>query len=490
MGEGKTTISIGLLDAFYEIGKKAALSLREPSMGPVFGKKGGATGAGKAQIIPADEINLHFTGDLHAITYANNLICALVDNHIHQHNKLQINPKTITIKRCMDINDRALRNVVIGLGKPTDGVTRTENFNITAASELMAILCLANDYNELKNKISNILIGFSFDNQPIYVKDLKIQGAITAVLKHALKPNLVQTLAGNPVLVHGGPFANIAHGCCSIIATKLALKLSEFAITEAGFGADLGAEKFFNIKCRIANLKPNCVVLVATIKALIYHGKKNSSQTSITAILKTGLNNLKKHIQNLRLFNVEVIVTINKFQTDSNEHLNLVKNYCVNELNCLCEICDVFKQGGLGAINLAEQIVNICQKTTNKFQPLYELNSPLATKIETICKKIYGAKEINFTSEATKKLNTLNQINCSNLPICVCKSPYNFLPQTINESKTEANDTITICDIYASNGAGFVCAISQQALTMPGFSAQPAATSIDLDESGTIIGIN
>lgn len=489
-GEGKTTISIGLLDAFYKLSKKATLSLREPSMGPVFGKKGGATGAGKAQILPSNEINLHFTGDLHAISYANNLLCALIDNHIHQSNYLKINPKTIAVKRCIDINDRSLRNIVIGLGKPTDGVSRQDNFTITAASEIMAILCLANNYHDLKHKIGNILIGFSFDKKPVYVKDLNIQGAITAVLYDAFKPNLVQTLEGNPVFVHGGPFANIAHGCCSIHSTKLALQLSEFTITEAGFGADLGAEKFCNIKCRYADLQPSCVVLVTTVKALKYHGEKAKIETSKN-FLQQGLWNLKKHVKNLQLFNLKTIIAINKFNDDSEEQIKSIQLFCKNELNCDCEICDVYNKGGLGATALAKKIIELCEKSQAKFKFLYDLTSPLKTKIELISKQIYGATIVNFSKPAIQQLSLFEKLGYSNLPVCICKPPHTFLPGYNNSIGQPINQSeINIQNVNISSGAGFIVAITEQALTLPGFSAEPAALTINITNNGEITGLH
>ncbi len=479
-GEGKTTISIGLLDAFFKLHKKAILSLREPSMGPLFGMKGGATGGGVASVVPVEEINLHFTGDLHAVASANNLLAALVDDHIFHGNDLKINPKTIKIKRCVDVNDRVLRDVVVGLGSKMNGFTRQTGFTITAASEFMAILCLATNLHDLKKRIENILIGFSFDGKPVFVSDLQIQNALVVVLKNALQPNLVQTINGSPVLIHGGPFANIAHGCCSVKSTKLALKLADYTITEAGFGADLGAEKFFNIKSRVAKLQPNCVVLVVSIRALKFHGGSNLNELGVKNLvnLEKGLVNLKKHIDNVRLFGVEVIVAINKFESDFNEEINLVEVFC-NNYDCLYSVCDVYKLGGDGAIDLAEKIALICEKPS-KFKLLYDDDLLLTQKIEKICKEIYGAGEIVYPKNVISKLNSYELLGFGNLPICVCKTPYS-LSTNSELIGCPHGFTVEVVDVDVASGAGFIIVLTNNVVTMPGYGKNPIATSVDLN---------
>ena len=486
-GEGKTTISIGLLDAFNQIGKKAVLSLREPSLGPVFGMKGGATGFGLARIEPSDEINLHFTGDMHAIAAANNLLCALVDNHLMQGNALQINPKTIVIKRCVDVNDRALRNVFVGLGA-TGGVVREESFTITAASEVMAILCFATSWQNLKERLGEILIGFSFSGEPVFVKQLNVQGALAVLLKAAIWPNLVQTLNGSPVLVHGGPFANIAHGCCSVMATKLALNVADYAITEAGFGADLGAEKFFDIKCDKAGFKPNAVVLVATAKALKAHGgvSNDGLLKENPAAVRAGCCNLAKHVENMRRFGVEVVVAVNKFSTDFESELAEIAAFC-NKLNCVCEVCDVAGRGPNGALGLAHQLIEICDRPVS-FKKLYGSELSLKEKTVKICTEIYGAAEVVFSKKAQQQLQRIEQMGFDNLPVCVCKTPYS-LSADGNLVGAPSGFKIEIGQVLLFSGAGMVTVLTGNVLTMPGFGKQPAALHIDLGSNGETVGL-
>lgn len=488
-GEGKTTVSIGLVDALNLIEKSAVLSLREPSMGPVFGMKGGATGAGKAAIEPSDDINLHFTGDFHALTAANNLLCALVDNHMQQGNSLKINPKTIMVKRCVDINDRVLRNVVVGLGSKACGITREEHFNITAASELMAALCLCDGISDLKNKISKILVGFSFDERPIFVSDLQVQGAIAAVLKYAVWPNLVQTLGGSPVLVHGGPFANIAHGCCSLMATRLALKLGQYAVTEAGFGSDLGAEKFFNIKCRLAGLRPSCVVLVVTLRALKFHGGASFEKAGLkdVEVLKKGLCNLQQHIENIRRFGPGVVVALNKFLNDSEEEIAVVESFC-RLFDCYLEVCSVFEQGGLGAIDLAHRVVELCSKPSN-FKFSYDDSDSFEQKAFKICTQVYGAKSVSYSKNVVNKLKKFEQIGFGRLPVCICKTPYSLSTDASLVGRPQGF-SVDFDDASLSAGAGFVVMLTGSVLVMPGYGKTPAAMNVDVDDDGKIFGIS
>ena len=486
-GEGKTTVSIGLAQGLFQIGKKAVLALREPSLGPVFGMKGGATGGGFSQVVPMQDINLHFTGDMHAITAANNLLCALLDSHIHNGNELQINPKTIIFKRCLDVNDRALRNIVIGLGKPQDGVIRQDGFTITAASEVMAIVCLATDLEDLKKRCGEILVGYNFSKEPVYAKQLKANGAMAVLLKDAFQPNLVQTLEATPALIHGGPFANIAHGCNSLKATKLALKLGEFAITEAGFGSDLGMEKFFNIKCRLGNLKPNCVVLVATIRALKYNGgvlKDEFEKENIKA-LEVGISNLKKHIKNIKLQCKNLVVAINKFASDTENEIEFVKKTC-NEEGVAAVVANVHSKGGKGAIELSEKVVEICENDVD-FRLLYENELSLKEKIKKIATIIYGADDVEYEDLAEKKLLELEKIGFSKLPVCIAKTPYSFStdPKKLGCPK---NFNVIVKDVKVSSGAGFLVVLTNNIMTMPGFSKTPAANNIDI-VNGEIKGL-
>ena len=478
-GEGKTTVSIGLSDALTKIGKKSILSLREPSLGPVFGIKGGATGGGNSQVVPMEEINLHFTGDIHAVTTANNLLCALIDNHIFHGNSLKIDPAKITFHRCIDLNDRSLRNIVIGLNSNCSGNVRTEHFSISAASEIMAILCLAENLEDLKTMIGNILIGFSFSNQPIFVKNLNVQGAIAATLKDAINPNLVQTLNSTPALIHGGPFANIAHGCSSIRATKLALKLSDYVVTEAGFGSDLGAEKFFNIKCPKAKISAKCVVVVATIKSIKYNANIPFSELSIEnlAAVKDGSCNLIKHINNIKLFNLPVVVALNKFNSDSEKEINLLREIC-SENGCKLILTEVFEKGGEGAIELAKEIVNLCSNESC-FQTLYSNEDSLELKIKTVATKIYGASDVVFSKQAAEKLEQFASLGFNSLPVCIAKTQYSLSsdPKLLG---CPSNFSIKIEDLKLNSGAGFVVALTSNINILPGLSKNPAANSIDV----------
>ena len=455
-GEGKTTVSVGLAEAMCRIGKKAVLALREPSLGPVFGIKGGAAGGGYAQVVPMEDINLHFTGDMHAITSANNLLCAVIDNHIQQGNELGIDPRRITFKRCLDMNDRALRNIVIGLGGKANGVPREDGFNITVASEIMAILCLATDIADLKERIGNILIGYNYGGEPVFAKELGVCGAVTALLKDALKPNLVQTLENNPAFIHGGPFANIAHGCNSVRATKLALKLGDYCITEAGFGSDLGAEKFFDIKCRCAGLKPSCVVLVATVKALKYNGgvHKNDLAKENMWALEKGIENLRVHIENMHKYHVPVIVAINRFHTDTDEELEFVKKFC-EETGVDVSMCEVFAKGGEGGVDLAEKVcetIRLCAEGGSDFRPLYSTGLSVRDKIEKIAKEIYRAEGVNYTTQAEKAIKEIEGIGFRDLPVCIAKTQYSLSdnPALLGKPK---NFTLTVRDAKLSSQA-------------------------------------
>jgi formate--tetrahydrofolate ligase len=488
-GEGKTTTTVGLGQAMAKIGKKAIIALREPSLGPVMGIKGGAAGGGYSQVVPMEDINLHFTGDMHAITAANNLLSALIDNHIQQGNSLGIDPRQIVWKRAMDMNDRALRNIVVGLGGKANGTPREDGFNITVASEVMAILCLANDITDLKKRLGKIIIGYSYSGKPITAADLKAEGAMTLLLKDAIKPNLVQTLENTPALMHGGPFANIAHGCNSISATKLALKLADYVITEAGFGADLGAEKFFDIKCRYGGFKPDAVILVATIRALKYNGgvKKDDLKHEDMHALKKGFSNLEKHIENLRKFGVPVIVAINHFDTDTNNEIDYVKTKC-KALNVEAAFSQVFSKGGEGGIELAEKLVHVINSKSSDFRLLYDENEPVKVKIEKIAKEIYGARSVVYSASADKSVKKLEEMGMDKLPICMAKTQYS-LSDNPNLLGRPENFDINVREIRVSAGAGFIVALTGDIMTMPGLPKIPAAEKIDIDEDGKITGL-
>lgn len=487
-GEGKTTTTAGLGQAMAKIGKNAIIALREPSLGPVFGIKGGAAGGGYAQVLPMEDINLHFTGDMHAITSANNLCCAMLDNHMQQGNALNIDPRRILIKRCLDMNDRALRNIVVGLGGKVNGIPREDHFIITVASEVMAILCLANDIDDLKQRLGRILVAYTYSGEPVYAKDLKADGAMTALLKDAIKPNLVQTLEGTPAIMHGGPFANIAHGCNSVRATKLALKLADYCITEAGFGSDLGAEKFLDIKCRYAGLSPSAIVIVATCRALKYNGGVPKSEVSNENLeaLKKGIVNLGVHIENMRKYNVPVIVAINRFGTDSNEELEYIESYC-RENGADFALSDVFGKGGEGGIELAKKVVEACEKPSD-FAPIYSLDLTVKEKIEKIAATIYGASKVNYTTAAEKAIKEVEALGADKLPVCIAKTQYSLSdnPALLGAPK---DFEITVRNVTLSNGAGFVVAYTGDIMTMPGLPKVPAAHSIDVDSDGKIVGL-
>ena len=490
-GEGKTTISVGLAESMAKIGKKAVLALREPSLGPVFGIKGGAAGGGYAQVVPMEDINLHFTGDMHAITSANNLLCALLDNHMQQGNALGIDQRRIMIDRCLDMNDRALRNIVIGMGGKVNGIPRQDSFRITVASEVMAILCLASDLNDLKKRLGNILVAYSYEGNPVYARDLGAEGAMTALLKDALKPNLVQTLENNPAIVHGGPFANIAHGCNSLRATKLALKLGDYCITEAGFGSDLGAEKFFDIKCRFGGLKPSCAVLVATIRALKYNGgvpKTELSEENVEA-LKKGIVNLRTHIENMRKFGVPVVVAINRFHTDTEAEIAYIKDFC-NEMGAEVSLAEIFAKGGEGGIDLAEKVCRTIEKEDgkDKFKFLYDEKLPIKEKLNIIAKEIYRADGVNFTAQAEKSIKAIEELGFGETPVCVAKTQYSLSDDPTKLGKPE-NFSITVRDVKLSAGAGFVVALTGDIMIMPGLPKSPAALRIDCDNDGNISGL-
>ena len=488
-GEGKTTVTVGLGEAMNKIGKNAVIALREPSMGPVFGIKGGAAGGGYAQVIPMEDINLHFTGDMHAITAANNLLCAIVDNHIQQGNELSIDPRRILFKRCLDMNDRALRNVVIGLGGKVNGVPREDGFMITVASEVMAILCLASDIDDLKIRLGKILVAYSYDGKPIYAKDLKAVGAMAALLKDAIKPNLVQTLENTPALMHGGPFANIAHGCNSVTATKLGLKLADYCITEAGFGADLGAEKFLDIKCRYAGLKPSCVVIVATIRALKYNGgvAKSDLKYENTEALKKGIVNLQTHIENMKKYGVPVVVAINRFNTDTDDEIKIIEDFC-EEHDVLVSLTEVFANGGDGGVDLANKVVKTIEEKPSQFKPLYDAQLPIKEKLGIIAREIYRADGVNYTKAAEKAIAEIEALGKDKLPVCVAKTQYSLSDDPTKLGKPE-NFTITVRDVRLSAGAGFIVALTGDIMTMPGLPKQPAAYNIDVDTDGNIKGL-
>ena len=488
-GEGKTTVSVGLGQAFGKLGKKAMIALREPSLGPCFGIKGGATGGGYSQVVPMEDLNLHFTGDFHAITSANNLLAALLDNHIQQGNELNIDPRQIIWKRCMDMNDRVLRNIVVGLGSKMDGTVREDHFVITVASEIMAILCLANDMHDLKERLSKIIVAYTYDGKPVTAGDLKETGAMAALLKDALKPNLIQTLEHTPAIVHGGPFANIAHGCNSVRATKTALKLADYVITEAGFGAELGAEKFFDIKCRKAGLKPDAVVLVATIRALKYNGgvaKEDLSKENLDA-LKKGIVNLEKHIENLQKFNVPVVVTLNSFVTDTEAETAFVENFC-KERDCEFALAEVWEKGGEGGIELANKVLDTLENKKSDFKLLYDDDLSLKEKIEKVAKEIYGADGVTYSPAAERELKKITDLGMGNLPVCMAKTQYS-LSDDAKKLGRPTGFTINVREVYASAGAGFVVAINGSVMTMPGLSKNPAAYGIDVDDNGVITGL-
>ncbi len=487
-GEGKTTTTVGLGQAMSKIGKKAIIALREPSLGPVFGIKGGAAGGGYAQVVPMEDINLHFTGDMHAITAANNLLCAILDNSLQQGNPLNIDPRRILFKRCMDMNDRALRFVNVGLGGKANGVPREDGFQITVASEVMAILCLAADMDDLKERLGNILVAYTYDNKPVYAKDLQVNGSMAVLLKDAIKPNLVQTLENTPALMHGGPFANIAHGCNSVRATKLALKLADYTITEAGFGSDLGAEKFLDIKCRYAGLAPSAIVVVATLRALKYNGgvpKADTAKPNVEAV-KAGLCNLAAHVENMKKFGVPVVVAINHFLTDSDEEVEVLENYC-RENDVEFALSDVFAKGGEGGIELAQKVVKACEKPAN-FAPIYDVNLPIKEKIETIAKVIYGADGVTYSSEANKAIAEIEKLGKDKLPICMAKTQYS-LSDDASKLGRPTGFKINIRDVKLSAGAGFIVALSGAIMTMPGLGKEPAAYRIDIDSDGHIHGL-
>ena len=488
-GEGKTTTSVGLGQAFGKLGKKAIIALREPSLGPCFGIKGGAAGGGYAQVVPMEDLNLHFTGDFHAITSANNLLAALLDNHIQQGNELGIDPRQIVWKRCLDMNDRVLRNIVVGLGSKMDGMVREDHFVITVASEIMAILCLAEDMADLKARLGRIIVAYTFDGKPVTAEQLQATGSMAALLKDALKPNLIQTLEHTPALVHGGPFANIAHGCNSVRATKTALKLADYVITEAGFGADLGAEKFFDIKCRMAGLKPDAVVLVATIRALKYNGgvaKADLSNENLDA-LKAGIVNLEKHIENLQKYGVPVVVTLNSFVTDTKAETDFVEQFC-KERGCEFALSEVWEKGGEGGIALAEKVLETLETKESNFKVLYDDNLSIKEKIETIAKEIYGADGVTFSAPALKELSRISELGMDHLPVCMAKTQYS-LSDDAKKLGRPSGFTINVREIYVSAGAGFVVAINGSIMTLPGLGKQPAAYGIDVDDNGVITGL-
>lgn len=488
-GEGKTTTSVGLGQAFGKMGKKAVIALREPSLGPCFGIKGGAAGGGYAQVVPMEDLNLHFTGDFHAITSANNLLAAILDNHIQQGNELEIDTRQVVWKRCLDMNDRVLRNVVVGLGSKGDGVVREDHFVITVASEIMAILCLASDMKDLKDRLGRIIVAYNVKGEPVTAAQLQAVGAMAALLKDAMKPNLIQTLEHTPALVHGGPFANIAHGCNSVRATKTALKMADYVITEAGFGADLGAEKFFDIKCRMAGLIPDAVVLVATIRALKYNGgvaKEDLSDENLPA-LRTGIANLEKHIENLHKYGVPIVVTLNSFVTDTPEEIEFVRNFC-QERGCEFAISEVWEKGGAGGVALASKVLETLEQKESHFRVLYEDSLPLQEKIETIASEIYGAGGVTFSATATKQLQNLERLGFGKLPVCMAKTQYSLSDDPALLGRP-VGFQMNVREIYVSAGAGFVVVLTGAVMTMPGLPKKPAAYQINVNEDGRITGL-
>lgn len=488
-GEGKTTISVGLGEAFGQLGKKAVIALREPSLGPCFGIKGGAAGGGYAQVVPMEDLNLHFTGDFHAITSANNLLAALLDNHIQQGNELGIDPRQVVWKRCLDMNDRVLRNIVVGLGRKMDGMVREDHFVITVASEIMAVLCLADDMHDLKRRLGKIIVAYTYDGKPVTADDIKATGAMAALLKDALKPNLIQTLEHTPAIVHGGPFANIAHGCNSVRATKTALKLADYVITEAGFGADLGAEKFFDIKSRMAGLHPDAVVLVATVRALKYNGgvaKADLGEENLDA-LKKGIVNLEKHIENLRKYGVPVVVTLNSFVTDTKAETDYIEQFC-RERDCEFALAEVWEKGGKGGVELAEKVLKTLETKESHFKPLYSDDLSLEEKIETIAKEIYGADGVTYAPAAAKELKRIAEMGMSDFPVCMAKTQYSLSDDQTKLGRP-SGFTINVREVYVSAGAGFVVAVTGAIMTMPGLPKNPAAYGIDVDDNGVITGL-
>lgn len=488
-GEGKSTVTVGLGQALCKMNKKAVIALREPSLGPVFGIKGGAAGGGYAQVVPMEDINLHFTGDMHAITSANNLLAAAIDNHIHQGNVLNIDSRRIVFKRVMDMNDRALRSIVVGLGGKLNGFLREDGFMITVASEIMAILCLANNLSDLKERMGNIVVAYDLDGRPVYAKQLEVQGAMALLMKDAIKPNLVQTLENTPAIIHGGPFANIAHGCNSIIATKMALKLGDIVVTEAGFGADLGAEKFLDIKCRYGGLTPNCVVIVATVRALKNHGGVSKEELGVPNVeaLKNGITNLEKQIENIKKYNVPVVVAINKFVTDSDEEVNFIKEYC-DKLGVKVALSDVWAKGGEGGVELGEVVCDILENEESNFKPIYEIEYSIEEKINTIAKEIYGASGVVFTANAKKQITELETFGLDKLPICMAKTQYSLSDNPTLKGRPE-NFEITVKEVRVSNGAGFIVALNGDIMTMPGLPKVPAANRMDILDNGEILGL-
>ena len=488
-GEGKTTTSVGLGQAMGVLGKKACLALREPSLGPCFGIKGGAAGGGYAQVVPMEDLNLHFTGDFHAITSANNLLAAMLDNHIQQGNTLGIDPRQIVWKRCLDMNDRVLRNIVVGLGAKADGMVREDHFVITVASEIMAILCLADDMHDLKKRLGSIIVAYTFDNKPVTADDLQATGAMAALLKDALKPNLIQTLEHTPAIVHGGPFANIAHGCNSVRATKASMKLADITITEAGFGADLGAEKFFDIKCRMAGLKPDAVVLVATVRALKYNGgvPKTEFTTENIDALKKGIVNLEKHIENLQKYNVPVVVTLNSFITDTEAETNFVKDFCESR-GCEFALSEVWEKGGEGGVALANKVLQVLEEKKSDFKPLYEDSLSLKDKIKTVATEIYGAGDVTYSPAAERELKRITELGMGDFPVCMAKTQYSLSDDATLLGRPEGF-TLNVREVYASAGAGFVVAVTGSIMTMPGLPKTPAANNIDVTDEGIITGL-
>ncbi len=488
-GEGKTTVTLGLGDALRQLGKKSVVAMREPSLGPCFGIKGGAAGGGYAQAVPMEKLNLHFTGDFHAITSANNLLCAMLDNHLQQGNELGIDPKRVVIKRCLDMNDRALRNIVVGMGKRLDGVVREDHFCITVATEVMAILCLAEDLDDLKERLGRIIVAYNYKNEPVTAAQLKAVGAMTVLLKDAIRPNLIQSLENNPVFVHGGPFANIAHGCNSVRATKTALKCADYVITEAGFGADLGAEKFLDIKCRMAGLTPDAVVLVATARALKYNGgvpKAELSNENVEALNK-GIVNLGKHIENLQKYNVPIVVTINKFVADTPAEIEAIKQF-VESKGCKFTVSEVWEKGGKGGIELAEAVLDTIENVPTQYAPLYSTELSIKEKIETISMEIYGAKGVVYSPEAEKAIERIESIGYGKTPVCMAKTQYSLSDDQTLLGRPEDFE-VTVREVYVSAGAGFVVAIAGAIMTMPGLPKSPAAERIDIDENGNTVGL-
>lgn len=488
-GEGKSTVTVGLGQALNKLGKKAVIALREPSLGPVFGIKGGAAGGGYAQVVPMEDINLHFTGDMHAITCANNLLSAAIDNHIHQGNVLKIDSRRIIFKRVIDMNDRALRHIVVGMGGKVNGFVREDGFTITVASEIMAILCLAENLDDLKERMGNILVAYNLDGNPVYAKELEVQGAMALLMKDAIKPNLVQTLENTPALIHGGPFANIAHGCNSVMATKLALKLGDVAITEAGFGADLGAEKFFDIKCRYAGIKPECVVIVATIRALKHHGGVLKTELNVPNVdaLAKGITNLEKQIENINKFNVTPVVAINRFVTDSDEEVQFIKDFC-DKIGVKVALSDVWAKGGEGGIELGNIVLDVIENNNSSFAPIYDEKATIEEKVLTIAREIYGARGVNYTPAAKKQIAEIEKFGLDKLPICMAKTQYSLSDNASLLGRPEGFD-INVNEVRVSNGAGFIVVQNGNIMTMPGLPKVPAANKMDVLKDGKIIGL-